>query len=1008
MAEFRSKVIGESINQSGLQDTLFSKTLKKSSKKNLRRTISRVSSKFSFSSTTEPLLISIPATLFKDALLEQLQSSDTSQPPLLANVQSVSLNSTDSVLSLLKKISIQTAMPLHVVFKSCYDERAILYNILSREAEKLGFTVDTFFLDEQFMKEKQMIDLISAMSVRLVIDRNPKNASKLLREYIQSNLLKSPCNTSLEFVSYIKSYKDLIMETFKSDYAFELTAKGGNFSQEVELSETTLSVKEHILNVLKSYGTDPTLLLDVIYRVASKENRSLTDVFEDCYVERARLGEALLKDSGQLGFSFNSFSLEAQFTSLFLFLSRNGQAFRDAKQKENILLTDSLEDQLATSKRILYAENEVGSSKELLSVMSAFEPSDYQLSSLIKNEEFYWYMHEWLPTYFRSKLLEEGGDTKLAIKACIQVIQENTGESAEVVIDYLLLNFKRLSSQIDSALLVATAFSDENSVLLQETIKKFKEDGGFSGLKDYLNVISLVVSKDDDSNILSEEKMTVQDVSQSSDEVHSILVDDGLPETESLSLNAEIQDLIFKNLSFMNNLSKCLTKSNNSRAKDYGAILHSIFVACSRKFLSDADAQATAVSRDPLKVVTDNDLVYEFNKILNPAERRLLNTGADKLKRIAEGTESVKKSEIGEGGHKDVFYALNISTFVKELQNMRLGIHSVPSKKRGGDPTDDTQISQMEQLEQDLLMTGADLRYKGGVEEIVQNASRGEKVLSSSQIEMFTNRLKQSLRKSRVAASKSNKSFFHRKHQKGRPEVRPDVKLALRGSKYCILPLSQGAEFEISELAGKDLSEHSMTKQQICQATVATARALQEMHGRGVVHLDIKPSNLVLLKDGDYSSVRVIDFDVSRMTQSFEESFEKGYGVLLGTPSYMAPEFFDKYNLIKRPVKFKMTLQAEKLDLFSLGVTICSFFGLSLDIIDEQNVSNEPKSLYRYYRFLEKLRDNVSVLHSSNRINVEQKDVLLGLLSDNVEERPPLEKVIEVFQQPSAKKRFWK
>ncbi len=82
------------------------------------------------------------------------------------------------------------------------------------------------------------------------------------------------------------------------------------------------------------------------------------------------------------------------------------------------------------------------------------------------------------------------------------------------------------------------------------------------------------------------------------------------------------------------------------------------------------------------------------------------------------------------------------------------------------------------------------------------------------------------------------------------------------------------------------------------------AECLHFAHARGVVHRDIKPANIVF--DQKNRRVRVMDFGVARLT----DSSATRTGIILGSPSYMAPEQFDG-----RP----LTASA---DLFSLGVTL--------------------------------------------------------------------------------------
>ncbi len=66
-----------------------------------------------------------------------------------------------------------------------------------------------------------------------------------------------------------------------------------------------------------------------------------------------------------------------------------------------------------------------------------------------------------------------------------------------------------------------------------------------------------------------------------------------------------------------------------------------------------------------------------------------------------------------------------------------------------------------------------------------------------------------------------------------------------------------------------------------------TADALHAAHRRGLVHRDVKPSNL-FLRDGDAARVTVLDFGIVRAVGG-ERALTQS-GVIVGTPEYMAPE----------------------------------------------------------------------------------------------------------------------
>lgn len=80
--------------------------------------------------------------------------------------------------------------------------------------------------------------------------------------------------------------------------------------------------------------------------------------------------------------------------------------------------------------------------------------------------------------------------------------------------------------------------------------------------------------------------------------------------------------------------------------------------------------------------------------------------------------------------------------------------------------------------------------------------------------------------------------------------------------------------------------------------------ALRTLHGAGIVHKDIKPSNLMLSGDGE--RIVVIDFGISTATAQDGADVRTVLGV---TPDYAAPE-----------VKYKRYLPAS--DYYSLGITL--------------------------------------------------------------------------------------
>jgi len=62
-------------------------------------------------------------------------------------------------------------------------------------------------------------------------------------------------------------------------------------------------------------------------------------------------------------------------------------------------------------------------------------------------------------------------------------------------------------------------------------------------------------------------------------------------------------------------------------------------------------------------------------------------------------------------------------------------------------------------------------------------------------------------------------------------------------------------------------------------------RALEVAHEQGIIHRDIKPANIVVEADG---VLKVMDFGIARLAET--QSGMTQAGMLVGTPSYMAPE----------------------------------------------------------------------------------------------------------------------
>ena len=194
------------------------------------------------------------------------------------------------------------------------------------------------------------------------------------------------------------------------------------------------------------------------------------------------------------------------------------------------------------------------------------------------------------------------------------------------------------------------------------------------------------------------------------------------------------------------------------------------------------------------------------------------------------------------------------------------------------------------------------------------------------------------------------------------PNIAPvhDLTIDHEGTNYFTMRLVHGRSLADWISAAHLSPTPSETMHEMLGAFLKVCDAVAFAHSRGVLHLDIKPENIIM---EDFGTVYLMDWGLSRLSTHARESSddvvlspEAAGGVVsgvVGSPAYMAPE----------QANGAEGLVSERTDVFGLGAVLYSilagrplYLGESVDDVLEQARGGQMPSLPDAHRGVRCLR----------------------------------------------------
>jgi serine/threonine protein kinase len=122
--------------------------------------------------------------------------------------------------------------------------------------------------------------------------------------------------------------------------------------------------------------------------------------------------------------------------------------------------------------------------------------------------------------------------------------------------------------------------------------------------------------------------------------------------------------------------------------------------------------------------------------------------------------------------------------------------------------------------------------------------------------------------------------------------------------------------------------ENNLPVRERLELFASVCQAIQHAHTKGIIHRDIKPTNVLVTRQDGQPVVKVIDFGIAKATgqQLTEKTLFTDFAQMIGTPLYMSPE---QAELSSNDIDTRS-------DIYSLGVLLYELLTGSTPVSKEQ------------------------------------------------------------------------